>query len=237
MNEANATASADVGSGSSRRTFLAAGTALVAGALVLRGELGFANGGLGDMATSAGPQIGVGYLLGSVGASSLADAMARGSGRIVPARTLAPGGLRNHPATMLVHGLTPGTTPDANCAFSKILFDAHIVSPDRHSTEATLPFYAWTFRRSPAPSASGRSRFVISGSRGLRVGFSIVSSDSTAATTVFTSGTEHGLPKLQPGFYLLGLEPDAWSSATTLPGIDDPSWSTNASMIVSVAAV
>ena len=223
--------------GTSRRTFLAAGTAVVAGSLLFNGELGSGNGGLAAMVAAGGPRIGVGYLEGSAGASTLDAALAVGSTRIVPASSLRPAGLSNQAASLVVHGFTPGTSPDASCAYSNTFLDAHVASPDRHSEDATIPFYAWTFRRSPAPMASGRSRFVIGASRGLRVGFSLVASDSATATTVFTSGSERALPKLQPGIYLLGLDADAWSAGCAAPALDDPAWSGLASMVVSAEAV
>jgi len=223
--------------GTSRRTFLAAGTAVVAGSLLFNGELGPGNGGLAAMVAAGGPRIGVGYLEGSNGAAGLTSALAAGASRIVPAASLRSGGLSNQAASLVVHGFTPGTAPDASCAYSNTFLDAHVASPDRHSEDATIPFYAWTFRRGPAPMASGRSRFAISSSRGLRVGFSLVASDSAPATAVFTSGSERALPKLQPGIYLLGLDAGAWKTACAAPAVDDPAWGGLASMVVSVEAV
>jgi hypothetical protein len=223
--------------GTSRRTFLAAGTAVVAGSLLFNGELGSGNGGLAALVAAGGPRIGVGYLEGSAGSASLSSALSAGSSRIVPASSLSSGGLSNQAASVVVHGFTPGTSPDSTCAYSKTFLDAHVASPDRHSEDATIPFYAWTFRRTPAPMASGRSRFAIASSRGLRVGFSLVAGDSAAATTVFTSGSERALPKLQPGIYLLGLDAGAWSSECAAPSVDDPAWGGLASMVVSVEAV
>jgi hypothetical protein len=223
--------------GTNRRTFLAAGGAVVAGSLLLRGELGTTNGGLATLAGAAGPRIGVGYVEGSQGATTLAGALMAGSKRIVPAASLAPGGLSNQAVSMVAHGFTPGTTPDSTCTYSNVFLDAHIASPDRQGADATIPFYAWTFRRSPAPMASGQSRFVIGSSRGLRIGFSLVASDATPSTAVFTSGSERALPKLQEGVYLLGLAPGAWQSACAAPNVDDPAWGDLASMIVTVHAV
>lgn len=214
-----------------------AGTAAVVGSVVLRGELGLGNGGLAALAASPGPRIGVGYLEGSDGAASFDEVLAGGSGRVVPARSLRSGGISNHAATVIVHGFTPGIATDASSRYSDVLVDAHIPSPDRFGADPTIPFYAWTFRRSPAPMASGRSRFLIAASRGLRAGFSVVANRGPAATTVFTSGSEAHLPKLQRGIYLLGIEPDAWTSARSIPALDDPAWSDLASMVVSVHAV
>lgn len=224
----------DASTGASRRSVILAGTALVAGAALFRGDLGAGNGGLAALASSSGPRVGVGYVEGSAGVTSLSALIGRGGARVLPAHTLQPGGLSNTAATVLVHGFSPGTAADAGCSYERVLVDAHIASPDRHSPDATIPFYAWTFRRSPVVSASGRSRFVISASRGLRVGFSVDS--GRTATTVFTSGSERNLPKLQTGIYLLGLDEGAWSTPRSLPALADPAWTELASMVVSVDA-
>lgn len=218
----------------SRRTVLLAGAAVVTGSVLLRNELGLGNGGLTAMAALPGPRISVGYIQGSSGADSLATALAGGSGQVVPASSLRPAGLGNQPATLVVHGFTPGAATDASSPYSSVLVDAHIPSPDRFSEDATIPFYAWTFRRAPAPMASGRSRFVIAPSRGLRVGFSVAANAAPPSTVVFTSGSEGRLPKLQPGVYVLGMEPDVWRSARRVPAFGDGSWSDLVSMVVSV---
>lgn len=223
-------------SGTNRRTFIAGG-AVVAGSLLLRGELGATNGGLATLAAAAGPRIGVGYVEGSDTATTLAEALTSGPRRIVPASSLTPSGLSNQPVSMMVQGLTPGTTPDSTCSYSNVYLDAHIAAPDRRSQDATIPFYAWTFRRSPSPMASGRIRFVIGSSRGLRVGFSLVASSAEPSTTVFTSGSERALPKLQAGIYLLGLDAGAWQDASMSPSLDDTAWRDLASMVVAVQPV
>src|SRR4051794_36260360 len=118
---------------SSRRTFLIAGGALVAGATLLRGDLLTGNGGLATFAEAAGPRIGVGYVEGSDGAASLEAALA-GARRVVPAATLSAGGIDNQVASFTVHGFTPGTSADATCPFDNVFVDAHIASPDRLAT-------------------------------------------------------------------------------------------------------
>jgi len=92
--------------------------------------------------------------------------------------------------------------------------------------------------------ASGRTRFVVGASRGLRVGFSITTSSTPTstpaaamtATTVFSSGRLNltGLPQLRRGIYLLGLDKDAWNTDVPLPEIDDTKWADLASIVVSV---
>jgi hypothetical protein len=84
--------------------------------------------------------------------------------------------------------------------------------------------------------ASGRSRFVIGKSRGLRVGFT-ADTGNGRATAVFTNGSERGLPKLQRGVYLLGLDAGAWQQPCSLPNAADPAWSELASMVLVVDAV
>jgi hypothetical protein len=228
---------------SNRRTFLLAGSALVAGATLLRREAPVINGGLSALVSSHGPRIGVGYVEGSAEAVSLEAVLASGHPRVVPAATLTSGDLNNRAAALLVHGFSPGISCDGSCKYNNVFVDAHLPSPDVSDAQPTLPFYAWTFRRSPA-MASGRSRFVVGASRGLRVGFSIATSSSptskpTTATTVFTTGrlNLNGLPQLQRGIYLLGMNEGAWSTSASLPDIDDPKWSELASIVVSVEGV
>jgi hypothetical protein len=229
---------------SSRRTFILAGSAVVAGATLLRREFPASNGGLAALAASSGPRIGVGYIEDSAGATSFQSMLAAGRARVVPASTLESGDLNNKPAALTVHGFGPGTSCDGTCAYDSVLVDAHIPSPDPLSAQATIPFYAWTFRRSPA-MASGRSRFVVGASSGLRVGFvvntgsGVAASAAPASTAVFTSGrfNVNGLPQLRRGIYLLGLNEGAWSDAVSLPEIDDPKWGELASIVVSVDTI
>jgi hypothetical protein len=228
---------------SSRRSFILATSAVVAGATLLRRDFPATNGGLATMATSRGPRIGVAYIEDSAGASSLESMLAAGSVRAVPASRVGPGDLNNQAAALTVYGFGPGIGCDGTCPYANVFVDAHIPSPDPTGEQATIPFYAWTFRRSPA-MASGRSRFVVGASRGLRVGFSIdaaagVSTPSMpAATTVFTSGRVNvdGLPQFRRGLYLLGLDEGAWRDGVTLPAIDDPKWSDLASIVIAVDA-
>ncbi|HEY0517926.1 MAG TPA: hypothetical protein VGC84_00425 [Ilumatobacteraceae bacterium] len=218
--------------GTNRRVFLIAGASVLAGSVLLRRDLGTTNGGLAAFVAAGGPQISVGYVDGSAGATSLADALASGDRRAVNASSLRVGDLRNHVAELAVHGFTPGVTSDVCCPYDNVLVDAHIPSPDAFGKDATIPFYAWTFRRLPAAMASGRSRFVIAPSRGLRVGFS-VDAGNGPSSIVFTNANERSLPTLQRGVYLLGLQPDAWREPRSLPTIDDATaWAKLASIVV-----
>ncbi len=240
IDSSNSTSSSNT---SSRRTFILATSAVVAGATLLRRDLPAGNGGLAGLAASSGPRIGVGYIEDSAGATSLGSMLAGGRARVVPASKLTSGDLNNQAAAVTVHGFSPRIGCDDTCLYSSVFVDAHIPSPDPMSEQATVPFYAWTFRRSPA-MASGRSRFVVGASRGLRLGFSIDaglggSQPAASATTVFTSGrfNVNGLPQLRRGIYLLGINEGAWSDAVSLPEIDDPKWGDLASIVVSVDAV
>jgi hypothetical protein len=228
---------------SSRRTFILAGSAVVAGATLLRRELPQSNGGLGALAASSGPRISVGYIEDSAGSSSFQSMLAAGGARVLPASTAGFDDLNNKAVALTVHGFGPGIACDGTCSYDNVFVDAHIPSPDPLSAQATIPFYAWTFRRSPA-MASGPSRFVVGASRGLRVGFSIDArpggpTPPASATTVFTSGRFNvsGLPQLRRGIYLLSLNEGSWGEATSLPEIDDPKWGELASIVVSVDAV
>ena len=78
----------------------------------------------------------------------------------------------------------------------------------------------------------GRSRQApLAGSTGAPIG-------QTSLYTDFTVDWNAGRPKLQRGFYLLGLAPDAWSSARTLPdaGASPPPFA-RTSLVVSFEGV
>lgn len=222
---------------SSRRSFILGASAVVAGATVLRSNLGLTNGGLSKLATANGSRIGVGYIEGSADLASLDELLAAGDARVVPAAGMGRGDVSNQAVAVTVHGFTPGTACDGSCPYDNVLVDAHIASPDLYGDQATIPFYAWTFRRSPS-MASGRSRFVVGAAPGLRVGFSIGAGVVSAASTVFTSGRgSSGLPQLRRGIYLLGLNGGAWGEATPLPGSADEKWAKMTSIVVSVDAL
>lgn len=214
----------------SRRGFLLAGSVVVAGAALLRGDLLAGNAGLTAMAASTGPRLAVGYIEGSAGAASVAAALAAGFNRVIPAASLPSGGLVDEAVAITIHGFTPNGAAGAP---DTVLVDAHIASQDSHGAEPTIPFYAWTHRRASSMT-SGRSRFVVSPNRSLRVGLSLAAATAATATTVFTSGRSSVLPKLQRGIYLVGFDPSAWRSGHVLPAVDDPAWESLRSMVVSV---
>lgn len=64
-------------------------------------------------------------------------------------------------------------------------------------------------------AGQGAARVLRGGSRQAPVGTPV---GQTSLYTDFTVDWNAGRPKLQRGFYLLGLAPDAWSSPRTLPG-------------------
>src|SRR3954451_18633796 len=137
-------AATSVSAMSSRRAFILTGSALVAGATLLRREAPIPNGGLSALAGSQGPRIGVGYVQGSADATSLESMLAAGGARVVPASTLVSGDLNNQAAALLVHGFSPGVACDGSCKYNNVFDDAHLPSPDVSSAEPTVPFYAWT---------------------------------------------------------------------------------------------
>ena len=244
------------GGTTTRRTFIQAGSALLAGAVLFRGEIPTAPSGLATMASADGPHLGVGYVEGSAGVTSLValgSLLSAGRARAGPAASLGGGDLRGTAAAVTVHGFGPGVRSALpggvagasggacadSCRFDRVFVDAHVPSPDPSAGSDTVPFYAWTYRRAPSMSAQP-SRFVVGAGSDLRVGFRVEATPATgaarSATTVFTSaGRGRGsLPGLQRGVYLLGLDEGAWASATTLPAADDPAWSGLASVVVSV---
>lgn len=223
---------------SSRRQFLLAGSAAVAGAVLLGGDLLSAPSGLELMADGKGPRIPVAYVDASAGAGSLSAALS-GSRRALPAagmRTTRP--LATADSRVSVLGFAVAAHAQRESGFAKVLLDAHVPSPARR--DETLPIYAFTFRRDPAVSVSVPARMQVPAGRSLRMGFRMeaaqgaADAESSAATTVFTSHPRRGLPTLQAGVYLLGLQPGMWSSATTLPAAGDTAWEQLPSLVLLV---
>ena len=221
--------------GANRRQFLLAGSAAVAGALLLRGDLIGSPSGLQLLADSDGPRIPVAYVEGSAGATSLVAALA-GPSRAVPAAGMrATGSSAGGPARVSVKGFASARHAQRDASYSKVLLDAHLPSPADHAQ--TIPFFAFTFRRDPAVSQSAASNLHVASGRALRVGFRLdapAGAAEAAATTVFTSRPQRGLPTLQPGVYLLGLQQGMWAGATSLPAADDPAWASLPSLVLVV---
>jgi hypothetical protein len=229
--------------GLSRRGLLVGGSALI-GALVLGSDLTPAPDGLQKLLSSGAPRIPIAFLEGSEAMTSLAAALSAGAVRAVPASAIAPASaLAGEAVRMTVHGFTPGLGGQ-DTPFDSVYLDSLIPAPDAAHAGTTIPFYAWTYRRTPA-SSTGRSRFVIGSERGLRVGLSLSTLPAAAAAndarreaiSVFTSGRDRDLPKLRPGVYLLGLDDGLWHDRRTVPAIDDPAWSGLGSMVLTVEAL
>lgn len=218
----------------SRRQFLLAGSAAVAGALLLGGDLVGSPSGLQLLASGDGPRIPVAFLEGSAGALSLAAALA-GSPRALPAAGIrAAESLASSAARVSVMGFASDAFAQHNSSYAKVLLDAHLPSPAK--LDQTIPFYAFTYRRDPAVSQSATSHLHVASGRALRFGLRLDASVGTeaAATTVFTSRPQRGLPTLQPGVYLLGLLQGMWSGATSVPALGDPAWASLPSLVVVV---
>ncbi|MDO8361257.1 MAG: hypothetical protein Q7V88_00025 [Actinomycetota bacterium] len=219
--------------GTSRRQFLLAGSAAVAGALLLRGDLLGSPSGLELLAADAGPRIPVSFVEGSGGARSLAEALA-GTRRAVPAAGMQAGAsLAGRSARVAVQGFASAHHTASSAGQADVLLDAHVPSPAHH--DQTIPFYAFTYRSGPATSQSSPSKLRVRRGDGLRVGFQLGGAGG-GSSTVFTSRPQRGLPTLQPGVYLFGLEQGMWASASTLPAADDAAWATLPSLVVVVEA-
>jgi hypothetical protein len=220
---------------SSRRQFLLTGSA-VAAAVMLAGDMVAESTGLQLLADAPGPRIPVGYVEGSAGATSLAAALQGGASRAVPAADLRGGAeLSGAGALLTMQGFAGTATPSA---YRHVLVDTIVPSPARRNE--TIPFFAFTYRgQGSAQSAPAKLR-VAAGS-GLRAGVRLESAAesaaSSSATTVFSSRAGRGLPVLQPGVYLLGMQPGSWARATQLPAADSSEWAALHSVVLVVEAV
>lgn len=218
---------------SSRRQFLVAGSA-VAAAFMLAGDMVAESTGLQLLADAPGPRIPVGYVDGSAGATSLAAALDSGTGRAVPASGLRGGAELTGAGVLLTMQGVAGSTS----AYRHLLVDTIVPSPARRNE--TIPFFAFTYRGA-GNSHSVPTKLRVAAGSGLRAGVRVQSADqsgaASSATTVFSSRPGSGLPVLQPGVYLLGLQAGAWSSATALPPVDSGDWAELSSMVLVVEPV
>jgi hypothetical protein len=220
---------------SSRRQFLLTGSA-VAAAVMLAGDMVAESTGLQLLADAPGPRIPVGYVEGSAGATSLAAALQGGASRAVPAADLRGGAeLSGAGALLTMQGFAGTATPSA---YRHLLVDTIVPSPARRNE--TIPFFAFTYR-GEGNSHSAPTKLRVAAGSGLRAGVRLQSADqsgaASSATTVFSSRAGRGLPVLQPGVYLLGLQAGAWSSATALPPAESDAWAGLSSMVLVVEAV
>jgi hypothetical protein len=220
--------------GMSRRAFLT-GTGAILGSALLLGPNGLPRpGALARLANTSGPRLSLGYLEGSAGvvAAEAAALIGAAGTRVSPAASLRSGArnLAGRAVTIRLDRLTPGS------AFGEAAQLDALIAPPRGAGSEPLPFYAWT----QTAGARGGSPVAFTSavedepSLGLsmRVGGAGAWRESVA---VLTGGRDRGLPKLRPGMYLIGFDPDVWSTARTLPGAaDDPRWGPLSSLAFTV---
>jgi len=156
-------------------------------------------------------------------------------------------------ARLTVHGLYPAA-PAASRGVDAVDFDVLFPSPDPTS-DAPLPYYAWSFRRSPwnaSPPVAFPVPLGLDGQLDIALR-TVYRGDGSGLTRRALAGsplTEHrfhgsftvdphdGRPKLQRGFYLLGLRPGVWDADTALPGAADRQRATDlCSLAVSIEPV
>lgn len=220
--------------GVSRRNFLAGGGAILGAALLL-GPNGVPRpGALGRLSRAAGPRLSIGYVEGSAGLSPVeARALLLNGTRVVPAASLRPmpRSMNGGAVRLRVGRLTPGAAPGAAAAH----LDA-LVAPPRGAGDEPLPFYAWTMT---AGGTSGSSEFVVPVVAEPTLGLSLRrpgDGEPAESTAVFTGGRDRELPKLHPGLYLIGFDPDTWAGARSFTGEHDASWAGLSSLALSVHA-
>ncbi len=167
--------------------------------------------------------------------------------RVVPAARMALGdqSLTQQTLEMTVHGLYPGLPPRRQAWFSTVVLTVFFPSDDPLHPEP-LPFYSWQAKLWPGPNQGQRLRFLVPVGRqgGLELVTEVYDGWPTAAgqraARVLRGGGERqapvsqpleltslygdftvdwyqGRPKLQRGFYLLGLAPGAWDAPWDLP--------------------
>ncbi|HXT23176.1 MAG TPA: hypothetical protein VN923_20675 [Thermoanaerobaculia bacterium] len=155
---------------------------------------------------------------------------------VVPATNLIAGqqDLANEVVGVRIHGLYPIPNPtQVRNAYVTVFFP----TDDPALRRQPLPFYAWGYHSRPAPDPAPPIRFVAplgadgaldfllevtpAPNRTLTRRPSVVSPTPAPLggrfATSFTVDWFSGRPKLQRGLYLLGLAPDTWSTARTLP--------------------
>jgi hypothetical protein len=167
--------------------------------------------------------------------------------RVVPAAAMALGdqSLVQRVVEMTVHGLYPALPPRSQAWFSTVVLTVFFPSDDPLHP-GPLPFYSWQAKLWPGPNVGQRLRFLVPVGRqgGLELVAEVFDGWPTAAgqraARVLRGGGERqapvsqpieltslygdftvdwyeGRPKLQRGFYFLGLAPDAWAGEWELP--------------------
>ena len=222
--------------GISRRGFLSAGGALVGAALLLGPTGTPTSSPLAKLASRARVRLPVAYVDGSKGATTaeLAQLLAAGGARAVPAESLRSGGVPRDGGTAHIRIEGSGTASAVTAA----QLDA-LVAPAGATAESDLvPFYAWTMQ---AASANGVG-FVVPFERQPSIGLTMRTRNGDGAawsesTAILTCGSERSLPKLAEGAYLVGLDPTAWRSPTVLPPVTEGTLTELASVLVAVHAI
>jgi hypothetical protein len=157
-------------------------------------------------------------------------------------------------ARVTIHGLYPAAAA-ASRGIDSVDLDVLFPSPDP-SSEAPLPFFAWSFRRRPGFSPSPPIAFNVPLGLDGQLDFALrtvyrgegsgLARRALAGSTAverrfrgsFTVDANQGQPKLQRGIYLLGLRPSVWDADTSLPSGADRQRATDlCSVAVSVEAV
>lgn len=131
------------------------------------------------------------------------------------------------PVRVAVLGLYPELDDVPGATFDMVL-TAEFVTGDPLVPELT--FYAWGWRDDPAPSSGAPLRFTVPVEResGLRLTLDVRTAQAGGARaaarrsawrqeTVLSPGIESGVPKLQRGLYLLGLDRGMWDRPGELP--------------------
>jgi hypothetical protein len=174
---------------------------------------------------------------------------------VVPAQSLPLGdqGLAHETIEVRVHGLYPSVPGRRQIegAHLDVLFPP---PPEMGRDAAKVPFFAWSFQARPALDASPPVCFIVplEGDGGLdlrltvRPGVDLAGGGLVAGrggslqaepwnmATRFTVDWEAGLPRLKRGVYLLGLAPETWKRAVTLPGPEAPERMDLCSVVLSV---
>jgi hypothetical protein len=152
------------------------------------------------------------------------------SGRVVPANELAVGDQTLAGATVkvTVHGIYPALPAAQRLDSAALVVWYPALDP---ALVRAVPFYAWEYRRKPGRNVGQRLSFVVplewdgglelalhaAGKPRGGVGSSVAGVERRAMRNRFTVDWAAGRPRLQRGVYLLGLDPDAFSTARTLP--------------------
>jgi hypothetical protein len=231
-----------------RRRFLVSGGLLalspfVFGSDLRRLALADPPGPLHRLAQGDGPHLSIGYLALPELPAGVSD-LAAGH-RVIPAGRLGAGdpSLAGGRVNVRVLGATPGL--NAQPAGRDVDLDAQPAGRDVDLDalfpvgDSLVPFYAWTHRSQPRPSTSSPTAFAVTvgDDAALALRLTVTGGGRPApdvSHAVLTAGRDRGLTALRRGVYLLGLEPAVWDAATALPHPDDPAWSRQASLVVSV---